>query len=125
MGVSKLKREDEDMTSHFVVEHLKGDEVGFEEMYHWLQSRPDAELWESQRMKRKQARKRTYHGIPRSSAQAESIVAHAETADTVVVALQCSNLVTTENVPDLVDVSKATEASWETCLALKVVITSE
>jgi hypothetical protein len=43
----------------------------------------------------------TYHGIPRSCAQTQCIIADTKTADTVIVPLQCANALATENVPDL------------------------
>jgi hypothetical protein len=43
----------------------------------------------------------TYHGVPGTSAQTKRIVAYTETADTVVVPLQCADTLATKNVPNL------------------------
>jgi hypothetical protein len=42
-----------------------------------------------------------YHRIPRTSTQAESVIADAKATDAVVVALKSSNLITPENIPNL------------------------
>ena len=47
----------------------------------------------------------TYHRVPRTSAERKSIVADAQTADTVVVTLQCTDSLTAESIPDLAEVS--------------------
>jgi hypothetical protein len=43
----------------------------------------------------------TYHRIPRTGTQAESVIADTKATDTIVVALKSSNLVTPENIPNL------------------------
>lgn len=45
--------------------------------------------------------KRTYKGIPRSSAQTDAIIADTEAAHAVLVAAQRTNLVATQNIPYL------------------------
>lgn len=47
----------------------------------------------------------THHRVPRTSAERKSIVADAQTADTVVVTLQCTDSLTAESIPDLAEVS--------------------
>lgn len=45
----------------------------------------------------------SYKGIPRSSAQADAIIADTEAAHAVLVAAQRTNLVATQNIPYLND----------------------
>jgi hypothetical protein len=44
---------------------------------------------------------KTYHGVPRTCAETERVVAYTETADTVVVSLQCAYTLTAQDIPNL------------------------
>lgn len=43
----------------------------------------------------------THQGIPRTSAETDSVVADTKTADTVLVAAQRADLLSTQNIPNL------------------------
>lgn len=43
----------------------------------------------------------TYHGVPGARAKTERVVTYTETADSVVVPLQCANTLATQDVPYL------------------------
>ena len=43
----------------------------------------------------------TYHRVPRAGAEADAVVADAEAADAVLVALERADLVSPQGVPDL------------------------
>lgn len=69
----------------------------------------------------------THHRVPRTSAERKSIVADAQTADTVVVTLQCTDSLTAQSIPDLAEVSifQRLIRMTDTYLALEVIVTSE
>lgn len=68
-----------------------------------------------------------YQRIPGSSAQADAVVADAEAADSVVVAAERANALSSQNVPDLVMLANrmGVRVAVSAHLALEIVITSK
>lgn len=62
---------------------------------------PDAQLCLVSYMCHNIGEDQTYHGVPGAGAETQRVIAHAETADSVVVALQCAHALAAQNVPDL------------------------
>lgn len=56
--------------------------------------------------------RKTYKGIPRSSAQTDAIIADTEAAHAILVAAQRTNLVATQNIPYLNEGLAFTHIVW-------------
>jgi hypothetical protein len=77
----------------------------------------------------------TYQRVPGACAKTGSVIAHAQTADPVLVTNERSNLLTPRNIPDLLDSVSIRHARggticalhmlWNAYLALKVIVTSK
>lgn len=67
----------------------------------------------------------TYQRIPRSRAQADTIIADTKTTDTVLMTAERPNLVTSKRIPDLQMLAQSFSDDELAYLALEVIIASK